>query len=493
MNFLIFKKNNGFVILFAVTISAILLAIALGVSNIALKQVNFSTSAQSTENSFFAADTGAECALFYDKSTNARFNYPNNGAQMTCAGATVSPNLTGDASAWVYTFTVPNLGVNGSGCANVTVTKSNSSGVISTTMNSKGYNIGGSTCVSTNANRTEREIIVSYALAGITGLDGSCGTTQFTCNSGTVSNTVDGPSSWTWSCDGSTGGVSVSCSKNKPVQFASGGTMTTSGAYTIHTFTSGGSFTVLNGSGSVDYLLVGGGGGGGSAGAVTGTGGSGGGGGGGVKEISNLTVSQGAPYTIVVGSGGSGAPNTGGPGLQGGDGGASSAFGQSVSGGGGGGGYDNPPTSGTIGRSGGSGGGGAGNGSNAGGAGVSGQGGNGRPAISIDGGGGGGKSNATPSWGSAGIAGASSSYSGSTLTYGGGGGGGANQVQGNTVGGTGGGGNGSSNTSTTAATAGADGLGGGGGGGYGQAAFPAGQSGKNGGSGIVIIRYLTPQ
>ena len=54
---------------------------------------------------------------------------------------------------------------------------------------------------------------------------------------------------------------------NKSV--VSGGTVTTSGGYTIHTFTSSGTLTVSNGAKSgVDYLLVGGGGGGGGKGSV---------------------------------------------------------------------------------------------------------------------------------------------------------------------------------------------------------------------------------
>ena len=44
---------------------------------------------------------------------------------------------------------------------------------------------------------------------------------------------------------------------------ASGGTKTTAGSYTIHTFTSSGSLVIASGDGDVDYLIVGGGGGGG--------------------------------------------------------------------------------------------------------------------------------------------------------------------------------------------------------------------------------------
>ncbi|KKR06470.1 MAG: hypothetical protein UT34_C0001G0511 [candidate division WS6 bacterium GW2011_GWF2_39_15] len=79
--------------------------------------------------------------------------------------------------------------------------------------------------------------------------------------------------------------------------FASGGTVTTSGSYTLHTFTSTGTFTAY-GSGNVDVLVVGGGGGGY---AVTGAGR--GGGGGQVKE-QTVAVSAGTGYVATVGAGG---------------------------------------------------------------------------------------------------------------------------------------------------------------------------------------------
>ncbi|MDD5463776.1 MAG: IPT/TIG domain-containing protein, partial [Candidatus Moranbacteria bacterium] len=67
---------------------------------------------------------------------------------------------------------------------------------------------------------------------------------------------------------------------------ATGGTITTSGAYTIHTFTSSDTFSVTNG-GEVEYLVVAGGGGGGtSSGTATG----GGGGGAGDMHLGNMNV-----------------------------------------------------------------------------------------------------------------------------------------------------------------------------------------------------------
>lgn len=95
----------------------------------------------------------------------------------------------------------------------------------------------------------------------------------------------------------------------QPAFSATGGTITTSGAYTIHTFTvdqvaaGNGSF-VVTGSKSVEYLIVGGGGSGGAAAPWGGYGrtGAGGGGGGGVLTGTTTVTSQ--TYSIVVGAGG---------------------------------------------------------------------------------------------------------------------------------------------------------------------------------------------
>ena len=81
---------------------------------------------------------------------------------------------------------------------------------------------------------------------------------------------------------------------------ATGGTITTSGGYTIHTFTAGGTFTALVNM-NVEYLVVAGGGGGGG---LTSLAGGGGGGAGGYLAGTGHAVTTTAPYTITVGSGG---------------------------------------------------------------------------------------------------------------------------------------------------------------------------------------------
>jgi hypothetical protein len=80
---------------------------------------------------------------------------------------------------------------------------------------------------------------------------------------------------------------------------ASGGSASSSGGYTIRTYTSPGTFT-LNSPGTVEALVVAGGGGGGSI--------SGGGGAGGMIYQSRLRLNAGV-YPVTVGTGGSGTPN----------------------------------------------------------------------------------------------------------------------------------------------------------------------------------------
>jgi hypothetical protein len=257
---------------------------------------------------------------------------------------------------------------------------------------------------------------------------------------------------------------------------ATGGTITTSGIYRIHTFTSSADLIITgNTINSTDYLVIAGGGGGGG-----GPGGQGGGGGGagGVRSTvantgqnatleSKLNVLPNT-YTVTVGAGGS-PGNTGTSQATNGN---DSVFSTIISSGGGGG--DQVTQTGNNGGSG-----GAGNG-----VGITGQGNNGGPTRGSEQGGhrGGGAGSS----GADGGTGITNSISGSSISYAGGGGGGNGYASvpaggvgipsGGSGGGASGGGAGTANT-------------GGGGGGATDDVEGSGVGGS-GGSGIVIIRYV---
>jgi hypothetical protein len=250
---------------------------------------------------------------------------------------------------------------------------------------------------------------------------------------------------------------------------ATGGTITDSGGYRIHTFTGSGTFTPSF-SDFVEVLVVGGGGGGEI---------SGGGGGGGIVYNASYPVTSGQAIPVTVGTGGLVGTN-----------GNNSVFKSITAIGGGKGGILE-----ANGGSGGSGGGGGGRSFASGGSETAGQGyagGNGYDSEGYGGGGGGGGAGgagASSGSRSGGAGGNGTAYSmiGSSVYYGGGGGGGSDTGGTAVNGGLGGGGNGGL-YKTSHATAGTPNTGGGGGGaGNGDdKSLPA-----VGGSGVVIIRYPT--
>ena len=290
---------------------------------------------------------------------------------------------------------------------------------------------------------------------------------------------------------------------------ATGGTITTSGNFKIHTFTGDGCFVAsqignspivpTGGPVNVDYLVVAGGGGG-HNGSPASRGGGAGGAGGLRTTFPSPSCNAGAfpisvqTYPITVGGGGPASPGPT-PGRKG----SNSIFSTITSTGGGAGGsayMDSPTSPGDL--TGGSGGGGGG--SNACASVGSGGAGNTPPVSPSQGnnGGAGGAQNGNNrgggGGGGGGIGGGGSNGGdagppGASVSGGSGGAGSANSITGSSVtyaaGGTGGG-----NHNQTSGTAGTTNRGNGGGGGGGVACGPAPiGSGATGGSGIVIIRY----
>ena len=254
-----------------------------------------------------------------------------------------------------------------------------------------------------------------------------------------------------------------------------GGTITTHGIFTVHTFLAGsGTFTV-QGNLTCSVLVVAGGGGGGWFGG-------GGGGAGGVIVYPVFRAINGN-YTCTVGIGGVGEFQANG--RNGGD----SVFGPLTATGGGGGGAANNANPGNIP-------GGSGGGANfqnvapAPGAGVAGQGfagGTGNGSTTGGGGGGAGEVGNTDAQGDGGDGIQNDYRTGANVFYGGGGGAARNGSGVSNIGGQGGGGNGevegvSDSQNGTANT-------GGGGGGTWHTAFK--NDGADGGSGIVVVRYPT--
>ncbi|MEK7607726.1 MAG: hypothetical protein AAB484_02285 [Patescibacteria group bacterium] len=158
------ESQNGFAMLFAVLVSSVLLSVGLSIFNLTVKELILSSSGRESQFSFYAADTGAECALYWDfkgtyifaTSSDSRISVPSNP---DCIGQQINITYSGlDSTSATNRFTlnIPSY------CSIVTVTKSSpvAGGIITTVIDSRGYN---TTCNNrTNPNSVERALKVTY-------------------------------------------------------------------------------------------------------------------------------------------------------------------------------------------------------------------------------------------------------------------------------------------------------------------------------------------
>lgn len=151
------RPQRGFTLLIAVILASVTLSLGLALLDIAYKQIVLATSAKQSQYGFYNADTGLECALYFDQQQNA-FDYTSPATSITCAAQTMTfataPNSTsvvGSVRTTKLYLTCPSSGYS----AILTVTKDSAG---STTVYSTGYN----NCSASDAHRVERGLKASY-------------------------------------------------------------------------------------------------------------------------------------------------------------------------------------------------------------------------------------------------------------------------------------------------------------------------------------------
>src|ERR1035437_1427416 len=92
------NKDSGFALLLAVITTSILLLVSFVVADLALKELILTSTGQQSQIAFYTADSGIECALYWDlknpnnPSTSAFATSTPSGGSVTCAGQTVDNN-----------------------------------------------------------------------------------------------------------------------------------------------------------------------------------------------------------------------------------------------------------------------------------------------------------------------------------------------------------------------------------------------------------------
>lgn len=146
------NTQQGFTLFIAVLLGSLMLAIGFSIFNLAFKELLLSSSSRDSQVAFYAADTGLECALYYDQQQRAFQTGQAGGPTIQCAGITVSAQRTSSSNPHTWQFALDTPGL----CTVVEVQKSTSDN--RTLIRAFGYN----TCDSTDERRTERGLRVIY-------------------------------------------------------------------------------------------------------------------------------------------------------------------------------------------------------------------------------------------------------------------------------------------------------------------------------------------
>lgn len=161
------KTKLGITLPLSVILISISLVIALGVAGIIIKEMIFSSIGRESNMAFYAADTGIECVLYWDKqrkfATSSSVTSDPPTSPVLCDNEDIR-NWTTLRSQYSATTTF-DLGFDNGSCVVVSVMKYSydQGSTIRTKVESYGYNIGGTPlCSSSDPNRVERALRTTY-------------------------------------------------------------------------------------------------------------------------------------------------------------------------------------------------------------------------------------------------------------------------------------------------------------------------------------------
>lgn len=162
------EEQGGFTLLLAALIASVVLALGASIFALAQKEVTLSSIGRDSQFAFYAADTAAECALYWD----FRYQYfgtstPENAQNPTCDGKPL--NATGRSDVYPYTMTSGQMDLFqdvtpiGDFCAQVSVTKSldPSTSALRTVIHADGYSVSCAS-IETSPRTLQRSVELHY-------------------------------------------------------------------------------------------------------------------------------------------------------------------------------------------------------------------------------------------------------------------------------------------------------------------------------------------
>ncbi len=159
------KRQKGVSLFIAVLVASVATLFSFAISNIALREVLLAQTGRDSQLAFYAANSGIECALFWDLKHSA-FRPEFSQRSIECNYNNVSFNMLGTIGGDETVWTHPDLGFFplgvGDGCFKISITKvvkvEEENTTVDTTLVSRGYNV----CDLDSPRILERAIRVMY-------------------------------------------------------------------------------------------------------------------------------------------------------------------------------------------------------------------------------------------------------------------------------------------------------------------------------------------
>ena len=153
--------KKGYTLLFAALISSLLLSIGVAVFNISIKEFKLSATGRESQFAFYAADTGSECALYWDFQ-DAAFATATPAASINCGGSSLSVTSTNPSpQIYVRKFRLDFLPEQPY-CVDVVVTKTDSPPGAGMPVRTEIQAFGRNSCDLSAPRRVERALRVRY-------------------------------------------------------------------------------------------------------------------------------------------------------------------------------------------------------------------------------------------------------------------------------------------------------------------------------------------
>jgi len=135
------EQQGGFIILYAILLSTVILTIGLAILDIMIQQISLSGTERDSSRAFYAADSALECILYWDN-IEKRFEGSGMYSDILCSNQTPemrTPPSFPKPGSWQFEFWIDN--VTTGTCAYVLLQKTaDIAGSISSIASSRGYN-----------------------------------------------------------------------------------------------------------------------------------------------------------------------------------------------------------------------------------------------------------------------------------------------------------------------------------------------------------------